>query len=65
MYASSTCYDPYLMDCMNKKALRLPKGTFFVTLTKKLSPEEEWHIVDCFRVPTSWGVATLYIQVKK
>jgi hypothetical protein len=42
IYASSTCYDPILMDAMNQKALLLKEGSLFITLTKTLKPEEEW-----------------------
>jgi hypothetical protein len=40
IYASSTCFDPILMESMCQKALLLEKNSYFISLTKPLKPED-------------------------
>ena len=65
IFASATCYDRIVMDFMCKKGLELEKGSFFITLTKRLEPIDQWALVDQLHVKMSWGDATMYIQLRK
>lgn len=49
------------METMSEKALLLSEGSIFVTLTKKLEPEEKWKMLRVLHVSMSWGQVTMYI----
>lgn len=65
VFANSTCFSAELMQSLSKKAEELPKGTFFVTFTKRLpNLSENWEVKEGFRRLMSWGIATVYVHRK-
>jgi hypothetical protein len=72
--ANSTCFDFILMQNIAEKASLMKKGSWMITLTKKLptadpiyvrDPEErEWECVLSIKMLMSWGPATVNIQRK-
>ena len=64
VFANSTCYDDDLMKRIAKIAVRMKKGAFFVTLTRKL-PVDDFVVLEYDMHRMSWGEATIFIMQKK
>ena len=73
--ANSTCFSEGLMQAMAKAAAKCKKGSWFVTLTKRLPTADEnlvtksgdgreWECVLTKAMKMSWGVATIHVQKK-
>mmetsp|Transcript_19293 Transcript_19293/g.38544 ORF Transcript_19293/g.38544 Transcript_19293/m.38544 type:complete len:271 (-) Transcript_19293:16-828(-) len=63
LFANSTCFDAPLMEAIAARAASLKKGTFFITLTKRL-PSDHFEVLEHEVHQMSWGSATVYIQQK-
>jgi hypothetical protein len=65
--ANSTCFSGELMLNLSKKAEEeLAPGAIIITFTKRLpNLSENWEIRDGFRRLMSWGIATVYVHIKK
>lgn len=63
VFANSTCFDDALMAAIADRAHHLPKGAFFVTLTRKL-PCSSFEVCESQLHQMSWGGATVFIQHK-
>jgi len=65
IFANSTCFSDGLYSAISRKAEEMSKGSFLVTLTKKLpSLSSNWQIQKGFKQMMSWGVATVYVHYK-
>jgi hypothetical protein len=71
--ANSTCFENELLMELAKKCSELKKGTWMLTLTKKLPSCEsgwiegkpaEWECVLSVKKAMSWGLATVHLQRK-
>lgn len=67
IFANSTCFTTELMFELGQKADKeCPSGCIFITFTKKLHGlGTNWDIKTGFRRLMSWGIATVYIHIKK
>ncbi|GAB5366059.1 hypothetical protein AAMO2058_001111700 [Amorphochlora amoebiformis] len=63
VFATCTCFSDKLMRRITRRADRMKKGSYFLTMTRKLD-STHWKILGSDRHVTSWGDATLHIQVK-
>jgi hypothetical protein len=63
VFANSTCYEPALMSGIARLATGMKKGSFFITLTKRL-PCQDFTVVDFEMHPMSWGEATVFVMQK-
>ena len=72
--ANSTCFEYTLMRLIAEKADRMKKGSWMITLTKKLPTADPiyerdpskrtWECVLSLKMVMSWGYATVNIQRK-
>ena len=74
--ANSTCFEPAFMAQICDKAKYLKKGSWFLTLTKRLPTADEqkyiteekddrdWECVLSVKLKMSWGLATVNIHRK-
>ncbi|RYH14954.1 hypothetical protein EON65_32680 [archaeon] len=63
VFANSTCFDTNLMMDIAKLAVGMKKGSFFITITKRL-PCKDFVTVDCEMQRMSWGEASIFIMQK-
>lgn len=63
VFANSTCFDDTLMCQIARIAAGMKRGSFFVTLTKRL-PSNDFQILEYEMHEMSWGEATVYIHQK-
>mmetsp|Transcript_26597 Transcript_26597/g.36644 ORF Transcript_26597/g.36644 Transcript_26597/m.36644 type:complete len:267 (+) Transcript_26597:38-838(+) len=63
VFANSTCYDEVLMSSMAKIAGGMRKGSFFITLTKRL-PSSDFAVLEYEMYKMSWGEATVFVMQK-
>ena len=61
--ANSTCFSQELMEGISKAAKKCKKGSWLLTLTKKL-PDSDWDCVLSIKLKMSWGDATIHIHKK-
>ena len=76
IFANSTCFNNPMMENLYEQSLKCKKGTFFLTMSKKLpyaevvsegnTPKEslQWEHVHAIKLQMSWGKATINIQRK-
>ena len=73
--ANSTCFSEGLMESMAKAAMKCKKGSWFVTLTKRLPTADDklltksgdrrdWDCVLTKAMKMSWGIATIHVHKK-
>ncbi len=65
--ANSTCFDADLMQLITDLSRKMKVGSWFVTLTKKLTQYEnskDWELVLSIKRTMSWGQATVNIHKK-
>jgi hypothetical protein len=72
--ANSTCYDMALMRRIGEKASLMRKGSWMISLTKKLpnadplqcreAANRDWECVLSIKMTMSWGYATVNVQRK-
>mmetsp|Transcript_2719 Transcript_2719/g.7961 ORF Transcript_2719/g.7961 Transcript_2719/m.7961 type:complete len:292 (-) Transcript_2719:547-1422(-) len=62
-FANSTCFDETLMRSVAEKAAYMKRGSFFITLTKRL-PGKDFQVLESELHQMSWGGATVFIQQK-
>jgi hypothetical protein len=63
VFINSTCYDEGLMSKIATLAAGMKKGSFFITLTKRL-PSTDFTILEYELSKMSWGEATIFIMQK-
>eukprot|EP01042_Synura_sphagnicola_P009429 gene9429-12100_t len=63
VFINSTCYDEPLMSKIADLAVGMKKGSFFLTLTKRL-PCTDFVILEYELYKMSWGEATIFIMQK-
>mmetsp|Transcript_15700 Transcript_15700/g.14209 ORF Transcript_15700/g.14209 Transcript_15700/m.14209 type:complete len:101 (-) Transcript_15700:41-343(-) len=63
VFANSTCYDQKRMENIAELARGMKKGSFFISLTKRL-PIADFEVLECDLHPMSWGSATIFIMQK-
>jgi hypothetical protein len=63
VFANSTCYDDELMAKIADLAAGMKKGSFFVSITKRLG-SSDFAILEHEMMKMSWGEATVYIMQK-
>ncbi len=64
VFANSTCYEDDLMKRIAKVAVGMKKGSFFVSLTRKL-PVDDFVVLEYDMHRMSWGEATIFIMQKR
>ena len=70
--ANSTCFSEDLMQGMAEAASKCKKGSWFVTLTKRLptsdvkygEDKKEWNCELSIKLKMSWGLATINVHRK-
>merc|ERR1712146_416915 len=62
-FANSTCFDDVIMGALAKQAVNMKKGSFFISLTKRL-PSSEFKVIENELYNMSWGGATVYVHQK-
>ena len=62
-FTNSTCFDDVLMGAIAKQAVNMKKGSFFISLTKRL-PSNEFKVIENELYNMSWGGATVYVHQK-
>lgn len=63
VFINSTCYDEVLMTRIARLAKGMKKGSFFITLTKRL-PSTDFTVLEFEMYRMSWGEATIFIMQK-
>eukprot|EP01034_Spumella_vulgaris_P037938 gene37938-46812_t len=63
VFANSTCYDETIMSKMAKIASGMKKGSFVITLTKRL-PSTDFTVIESDMHKMSWGEATIFVLQK-
>lgn len=75
VFANSTCFNATLMEGIYQRSLLCKKGTFFVTMSKRLphaekqdpdlpNPNLHWEFILAIKLKMSWGMATVNVQRK-
>jgi SAM-dependent methyltransferase len=64
VWANSTCYGAELMKYLSEASEKLKEGTYFITLTQRLTSDHWELVVPGELYPMSWGSATIYIWRK-
>ena len=64
VWANSTCFGPELMAYLSKESNKMKQGSFFVTLTQRLTSEQWVQAAPGELMPMSWGSATIYVWKK-
>ena len=77
VFANSTCFDITMMETIYQQSLKCKKGTFFVTMSKRLPHAEKigandgaredlhWEFILAIKLQMSWGKATVNLQRKR
>ena len=77
VFCNSTCFTNEMMERIYQTALKCKKGTWFVTMSKRLPhaerydpinfPEEEclWEFIMPIKLLMSWGKATVNLHRKR
>ena len=77
IFCNSTCFPQEMMDRIYEKTLKCKKGTWFVTMSKKLPNAEKvnpgqpvdenlhWEFILAVKLEMSWGKATVNLQRKR
>ncbi len=63
VFMNSTCFDDALMDRVSNLALGMRKGTFFISMTRRLS-NNDFTVIEAEMYKMSWGEATVFISQK-
>ncbi len=63
IFINSTCYDEALMNKISDLAMGMKKGSFFITLTKRL-PCPDFVVLEYEMYKMSWGEATIFLMQK-
>jgi hypothetical protein len=63
IFANSTCYDDDLMIKIAMTAVKMKKGSFFVSLTRRI-PVVDFVVLEYEMQRMSWGEATIFIMQK-
>ena len=76
IFCNSTCFGASLMQSIYEKTLKCKKGTWFVTMSKRLphaekihqdapsNPDLHWEFILAIKLQMSWGKATVNVQRK-
>ena len=77
IFANSTCFSAPMMEQIYQTALKCKKGTWFVTMSKRLPHAEKveegtapsadlhWEFILAIKLQMSWGKATINLQRKR
>ena len=77
VFANSTCFGGDMMEQIYQKSLKCKKGTWFVTMSKRLPHAEKvgqgetpsnnlhWEFILAIKLQMSWGKATVNLQRKR
>lgn len=63
VFINSTCFDDPLMDRISNLALGMRRGTFVISLTRRLS-NNDFAVIESEMYKMSWGEATVFISQK-
>jgi hypothetical protein len=63
LFINSTCYDEVVMSKIARFARGMKKGSFVITLTKRL-PSTDFAVLEFEMYKMSWGEATIFIMQK-
>jgi len=63
IFANSTCFDEKLMEDLSACCERLKKGTYVISLTKKIK-SDHFQCLESKQYHMSWGYATVHTQIK-
>jgi len=63
VFANSTCFDEKLMEELSTACERLRKGTYVISLTKKIK-SDHFQCLESKQYRMSWGYATVHTQIK-
>ena len=76
VFANSTCFDVQMMERIYEQSLKCKRGTWFVTMSKRLPHAERvprdgeppeglhWEFILAIKLQMSWGKATVNVQRK-
>lgn len=76
LFCNSTCFSATMMQTIYERTLKCKKGTWFVTMSKRLphtekvengkplSPDTQWEFIIAIKLMMSWGKATVNVQRK-
>ena len=71
VFANSTCFDVQMMELIYNQSLKCKRGTWFVTMSKRLPHAERvprdadppaslhWEFILAIKLQMSWGKATV------
>ena len=77
VFANSTCFGGPMMEQIYEQSLKCKKGTWFVTMSKRLPHAEKinenetpsnalhWEFILAIKLQMSWGKATVNLQRKR
>ena len=77
VFANSTCFTQDMMERIYQQSLKCKKGTWFVTMSKRLphadkvgeneqaSSDLHWEFILAIKLQMSWGKATVNLQRKR
>ena len=77
IFCNSTCFSMDMMERIYEKTLTVKKGTWFVTMSKRLPHAEKvtegepasddlhWEFILAIKLEMSWGKATVNLQRKR
>eukprot|EP01038_Epipyxis_sp_PR26KG_P005213 gene5213-7251_t len=63
VFVNSTCYDDNVITELAKLAVGMKKGSYFVSLTKRL-PTTDFKVLEHEMAKMSWGLGTIFIAQK-
>ena len=77
IFCNSTCFPEEMMEQIYQKSLKCQKGTWFVTMSKKLpharpyrenmpdNSTSHWDHIRSISLQMSWGIATANLHLKR
>jgi hypothetical protein len=67
VFSNSTCFSKDIMDNIFERANELPRGTFFINTSQRMSKKilDKWNYLTPFQRVMSWGTARIFIYRKK
>jgi Histone methylation protein DOT1 len=63
VFANSVCFDDELYHNVTNLALKMKKGAFFISFTKRL-PSADFVVLEYSLQQQSWGSSTVFIMQK-
>lgn len=64
IFSHATCFTEEQMEALEKKFLKLKKGTKIIIVTKSLKKDEVFYLLEKENYATSWGKATFWLYEK-